>query len=58
MKLLVVYHYFKKKPNNNDLNDKHNVRSNDDSLTVDGTPLQPPPKVSACSLRLTHSICT
>ena len=33
--------------------DKHDVRSNADSSTVDRTP---PPTVSACSSRLTHSI--
>ena len=47
---------FPEEPNNNHLDDKHNVGSNADGPTVDGTPSQPPQMVSACSSRLTHSI--
>ena len=47
---------FQEETNSNHLDDKHNIRSNADSPTLDGIPLQPPPTESACSLRLTHSI--
>ena len=47
---------FQEGTNNYHLDDKHNIGSNADSPTADGIPLQPPPMVSTCSLRLTHSI--
>ena len=44
---------FQEEANNNHLDDKHNIGSNANSPTVVGTPLQPPPTVSAASSRLT-----
>ena len=46
---------FQEETNNNHLDDKHNIGSNADGSTVDATSSQPPPTVSACSSRLTHS---
>ena len=47
---------FQLETNNNHLDDKHNIGSNPDSPTVDGTPLKLLPMVSAHSLRPTNSI--
>ena len=47
---------FQLETNYNHLDDKHNIGSNPDGPTVDGTPLKLLPMVSAHSLRPTNSI--